>query len=297
MKAAVAEKYGPPEVLQVKEVKDPVPGDQEILIKVHSTAVDAADWRVRSAKPFAVRFFFGLLKPRRKILGASFSGVVVATGKDVLSLKTGDAVFGSAGFRFGTYAEYVCLPESASIVIKPASLTHDEAAAIPFGGITALHYLRKAGIDRGSLNVLIIGASGSVGTHALQLAKHYGNTVTAVCSETNISLVRSLGADHTIDYHKTRFEQCDEKYDIVFDAVGKAKATACKSVLKPGGRFVSVNRGLARGGIEKLQFLQTLFSENRLRPVIDRTYPLTHIVDAHRYVEKGHKKGHVIIQI
>ncbi len=218
MKAAVYTQYGAPEVLQIKAIAKPVPQDNEILIKIHATAVNSADIRLRKADPFAVRFVYGLLKPKKTVLGGVLSGEIEAVGKNVRTFKVGDAVFGSAFPLFGAYAEYICLPESAPLAIKPASISHEAAAALPFGGLTAVHFLQKANIRPGQ-KVLIYGASGAVGSAAVQIAKSLGAEVTGVCSTANVELVKSLGADHVIDYTKTDFAKTGEQYDVVYETV------------------------------------------------------------------------------
>src|SRR6185503_4528086 len=234
MKAIVYKTYGSPEVLQLSEVKKPVPGDNEILIKVKATAVNSGDVRLRKADPFAVRFFFGLMKPKKNILGGVLSGEVEAIGKDVKLFKVGDEVFGSTGMSFGAYAEYKCLPETAVLALKPRKMTHREAAVIPFGATPALYYLRKANIQKGQ-RVLVYGASGAVGTAAIQLAKYLGAEVTGVCSAANASLVKSLGADKVFDYRTEDFKQNEEKYDVVFETVNKLSVKDAAKKVKKGG--------------------------------------------------------------
>jgi NADPH:quinone reductase-like Zn-dependent oxidoreductase len=318
MKAVVYEKYGPPEVLSLKEIEKPAPKDNEVLIRVHAISVNSGDVRMRKADPFAVRFMLGLRRPGKNVLGIVFAGEIEAVGKDVTRFKTGDQVYGTSVKSFGTYAEYLCLPEDGVITIKPTNLSYKEAAAIPFGGTTALHFLRKAKIEKGQ-KVLVYGASGAVGTAAVQLAKYFGAEVTGVCSANNVEMVRSLGADKVIDYTKEDFSKGAEVYDIVFDAVGMSPFSDCIRLLKKSGYYIRVvHMALAPvvkglwssmtsdkkviGGVTKetaadLAFLNTLVEGAKLKPVIDKTYSLEQIVEAHRYVEQGHKKGNVVVTV
>ncbi len=317
MNAIVYTHYGPPDVLQLKDVEKPSPKDDEILLHVKATAVNSGDWRIRKADPFAVRFIFGLLKPRLPILGTVFSGEVERVGKDVTRFKKGDQVFGHTDMRFGAYAEYKCLPEDGTLAIKPDSLTHTEAAVIPFGGTAALHFIKKARIQPGQ-KVLINGASGAVGSAAVQLAKHFGATVTAVCGTANVELMKSLGADSVIDYTKEDFTRNGKTYDVIFDTVNKVSFSgSIKSLNKNGLLILSaagmpemirglwtsltsskkVLTGVISHSSEDIAFLRDLIKAGELKPVIDRTYPFERMAEAHAYVEKGHKKGNVAITL
>jgi len=308
MKAVLCTKYGPPEVLQLKDVEKPVPKDNEVLIKIHATTCHIGDVRVRSFDvPFLYkipfRFYLGLLKPKRPILGMELAGEIESIGKDVNRFKVGDKVFACTGFVFGAYAQYRCLAEDSNnikygmVALKPSNLTYEEAAAgITTGGITALLGLRKGKIQGGQ-KVMINGASGSVGTYAVQLAKYFRADVTGVCSSNNIQLVKSLGADRVIDYTKIDLSKFGNDYDIVYDAVDKLPSSKGEKLLAKKGIFVKVGTDDKKVTIKDFDFLSKLAEEGKLKTVLDRIYPLEQIVEAHRYVEKGHKKGHVVITI
>ncbi|WP_374988193.1 NAD(P)-dependent alcohol dehydrogenase [Priestia megaterium] len=300
MKAMVCTKYGKPDVLQLEEVEKTIPKENEILIKIHATTVTSGDCRVRSFNSplllwLPMRIVLGLRKPRKSILGVELAGEVEEVGKNVTRFKKGDQLFAMTGMKFGGYAEYICLPEKGTIAVKPENVTHEEAASISFGGTTALHFFRKGNIQAGQ-KVLIYGASGAVGTAAVQLASYYGAEVTGVCSAKNSELVKSLGADRVIDYQHENFTEKEERYDLIFDAVGKIAKNQCKEALALNGRFVSVEgQGIAKVQTKDLLLLKKLMEEGRIKSVIDRCYSLEQVPEAHEYVETGHKIGNVAI--
>lgn len=324
MKAIVYERYGPPEVLHIKEVEAPVPGEKEILIRVHASTVSTGDVNVRGftfvPRGFRLlsRLMFGLRQPKKRILGVELSGEVDAVGRDVTLFKKGDPVFGIDGTGLGAYAEYKCMSENGGLVSKPANLSYAEAAAIPNGVLTALTFLRNMGKVQKGQKLLIVGASGSVGSAAVQLAKYFGADVTGVCSTVNTDMVRSLGADRVIDYTREDFTRNGQRYDIIMDTVGKTSFSDCKNSLTEKGLYLAVAGGLREmlqmawtsmvggrkvlAGVsserkEDLAFIKDLVEAGRLKPVIDRCYPLEQIVEAHRYVDQGHKKGNVVVTV
>jgi NADPH:quinone reductase-like Zn-dependent oxidoreductase len=324
MKAIVYTKYGPPNVLQLKEVPLPIPKRNEVLIRIDATSVTAADYRLRAFSIPSLLFWIpariaiGIIKPRKTILGMSFAGEIEAVGKNVTLFHRGDQVFGTCGNNFGAYAEYICIPQEGAIAIIPLNVTNEEAAVIPFGTLTALYFLRdKANIKSGQ-KILIYGASGAVGTASVQLAKYYGTEVTGVCSSSNVKWVKSLGADKVVDYTEEDFTNNGESYDIIFDTVGKTSFSRCKDSLNVNGKYITtvfgglqlfqmlwtsiasdkrVICGVAGDRRKDILFIQELIEEGKLKAVIDRRYPLQQASEAHRYAEKGHKKGNVVLTL
>ncbi|MNU94544.1 Zinc-type alcohol dehydrogenase-like protein [compost metagenome] len=316
MKAVQCTKYGAPEVLKLIEVEIPKPQADELLIRVYATAVNSGDVRIRKADPWAVRLFFGFKRPKNSILGGVFSGEVVAAGRNVQTYKIGDLIFGTTGMTFGTYAEYLTIKETATIASKPDSLNHTEAAVIPFGAMTALYFIRKAEIQPGQ-KVLIYGASGAIGSAAVQLAKYYGAEVTAVCSGSNMELMRKIGADKVLNYQQEGLSLNQEKYDVVYETVNKLSFRESRKHVKKGGIVILVAAnfskmlragitglfgqkivtGVAKESGADMKWMKELIDEGKFVPVIDRSFSLEELVEAHRYVDLGHKKGNVVVPI
>jgi NADPH:quinone reductase-like Zn-dependent oxidoreductase len=309
MKAIICTKYGPPEVLQIKEVEKPEPRDNEVLVKVFATTVTRGDVRMRSfIVPFwqwlPARLYLGVRKPRRAITGMELAGEIESVGSNVKRFKIGDQIFSFVGFGFGANAEYKCIPEDGTeskdglIAFKPPNISYAEAAAATGGALTALAFLKKGNVGRGQ-KVMIYGASGSVGTFAVQLAKYFGADVTGVCSTDNLDLVKSIGADKVIDYTKEDYRKTKERFDLIFDAVAKSSRSGSKRLLTGNGTFISAHdsHGSIKIKTEDLNFIKELMEQGKLKSVIDKQYPFDQIVEAHRYVDTGHKKGNVIITI
>lgn len=317
MKAAICTKYGTPEFIQLKEVEKPMVKENEILIKIHATSVTSGDARIRRADPFIIRLIFGWKKPRKSTLGVVVAGEIEAIGKGVSKFKVGDQVFGSTGMSFGAHAEYTSVSKNAVLALKPTNMTYEEAAAIPFGATASLHFLKRANIQQGQ-KVLIYGASGALGTAAIQLAKNYGAEVTTVCSSSNIDMVKAIGADKAIDYTKEDFTKNGEKYDVIYDTVDKisfggainslnkkgymllASAGICTML---GGAITSlfsskkVVSGVIKETVKDMNFIKQLIESGKLKATISKVYPLKEIARAHAYVDGGHKKGNVIISV
>jgi NADPH:quinone reductase-like Zn-dependent oxidoreductase len=319
VKAAVHTRYGPPEVVRLAEVATPAPEADELLVNVHATTVNQTDCGLRRADPVIVRLFAGLTRPRRTIMGSEFAGEVEAVGRDVTSFAEGDAVFGLSGDRLGAHAEYLCVPESGLVAHAPANMTHEQAAATCDGAMLALRALRRAGLQRGQ-TILVNGASGSIGSAAVQLARHFGAEITAVCGTGNMELARSLGADRAIDYTSEDFTKDGRRYDVVFDAVGKSSFRRCRRLIEPHGVFLFTDLGflwhvpilvlltrfvgtrrvmipIPKPDQDDVRFLKGLIEDGAFVAVIDRRYPLDAIVEAYRYVETGQKTGNVVITV
>ncbi len=317
MKAAIYKEYGSPQVLQIADIPTPAQKDNEVLIRNYATAVNSGDWKLRKADPWAVRLAFGLFRPKQQILGSVFAGIVEQAGKNVSKFRIGDRVFGMTGMKMGAYATYLCVEENSPIDLIPDHISFEQAASVPFGGTAALHFLQKCNIQSGQ-RILIYGASGALGTAAVQIAKHYGAEVTAVSSGTNKQLLTSLGADLHIDYATEDFSKKGQLYDIIFETVNKISFTKSIECLQPNGTLIlaaagisemsqaafknlagkqKILYGLAVEKPEEITFLKNLLQDNHFTPVIDRIYPLEDIAAAHSYVEAGHKKGNVVIRI
>lgn len=322
MKAIRCTKYGPPEVLQLQEVAKPKPKNNEVLIRVHAAVATTAGLQGRKGEPLLARLFTGFTKPKKNILGMELAGEIVEVGQAVSLFKKGEQVFGHAGLAFGAYAEYICLPENAALLPKPKNITYEEAVAVIEGGLTALHFFREKGEIKPDQKVLVNGASGSVGTAAVQLAKHFGANITGVCSSTNVDLVKSLGADKVIDYSKEDFTKNAQAYDIIFDTVGKSSFARCRDMLTQNGVYLDSGNAAtvlpmlwtslfgrkkavlkatymrsAEAILKDLITLKELIETGKIRAVIDRCYPLEQTAKAHAYVETGRKKGNVVITV
>ncbi|MBT3382551.1 MAG: NAD(P)-dependent alcohol dehydrogenase [Prolixibacteraceae bacterium] len=304
MKAVICTKYGSPEVLQIQEVEKPIPKNNQILIKIVATAVNSGDVRVRSLDvngflKVIMRLVLGISKPRKPILGTVFSGVVETVGDIVSKFKVGDKVFGMTGFNFGTYAEYIAINQDSNVLEMPHNATFDDAVSLIFGGQTAIYFLEKAKIvEMSNPKILIIGATGSVGTGAIQIARHHNADITVVCSSEGFELVKSLGVYNVILYDKVDFTKQTNKFDIIFDAVGKTNKQECKHLLKEKGEYKSVDgSGYASETLKQLQLLKKLFEKGKFKAVIDKVFPMDKIVEAHRYVDTGRKKGNVVLRI
>jgi len=317
MKAIICTKYGTPDVLKIKEISKPVPKDNEILIKIHATSITSGDSRIRQANPFMIRLIFGFKRPRKSVLGVIVSGEIEAIGKSVSKFKVGDQIYGSLGMQFGAHAQYTTVKDDAILALKPNNMTYEEAAAIPFGATASLHFLRLANIKR-KQNVLIYGASGALGTAAIQLAKIKGATVTAVCSAKNFDLVTSLGADLVIDYTQQDYTNTNAKYDVIFETVGKSSFSKNLGTLSKNGYLLmasaniltmlrgavtslfttkNIKSGVIKETSTDLNYFKTLIEDNQLKSVIDKTYTFNQFKAAHTHVDTGHKKGNVILSV
>lgn len=301
MNAVICPAYGPPEILTIKRIKKPAPKPDEVLVKVIAASVNSGDARVRGLdvsgfQRLLMRVVLGWTKPRKPVLGTVLSGIVVETGSRVSQFKPGDEIMASTGFRFGAHAEFACMKEKSAITLKPKNAGFSEAAAILFGGQTAHYFLKKAGISEGK-SILIFGASGAVGTSAVQIAAHFKADITAVCSTQNMEFVRRLGSQSVFDYTRDDVTRAGHKFDIIFDAVGKLSRKAALSLLNPGGRFVTVDSlDVADETVEQMVFLRELFEAGRLDPVIEKEYDFREVAAAHRHVDSGRKRGNVVIR-
>ncbi len=304
MRAVVCPKYGPPEILEIRNIQRPIPKKNEVLVKIIAASVNTGDVRIRGLKvkgflKIIMRVVLGFSKPRKPVLGVVFSGIVEQAGEEATQFKAGDEVYGTTGFKQGCHAEYVCIPENKTITTKPENASFEEAAALPFGGQTAIYFLRKGKIEElNSPQVLVYGATGSVGAAAVQIARHYGATVTAVCSSRGKELAQKLQADHIILYDQEDFTKASSKFDIILDAVGKTNKKQCGSLLKPHGKFFTVEgNDIAAERKEYLEFLSGLFKNRHYAAIIDKVYPMEQVQEAHRYVDTGRKKGNVVLKI